>query len=124
MTAYGFVRLRPNGNDLVTIGEQSPQRRHGGFRRAHEDNAHYSCGFAAARCGKARPYRVDSKKKKEAAPPNSRQSLLSISYDRRKGKAFPQCAATKPPRYSNRRSCLGSLSGYADFFRRDLGLHK
>src|SRR5205807_8701985 len=42
MTAYGLVRLCPSGNDFVTIGEQSPQRRHGGFRRSHEDNAHGS----------------------------------------------------------------------------------
>ncbi len=38
--AGGFVRLRPDRDDLVIIVEQAPQRRHRGFRRAHENDAH------------------------------------------------------------------------------------
>ena len=37
--AGGFVGCRDDPDDLVAPGDQRPQRRHGEFRRAHEDDA-------------------------------------------------------------------------------------
>src|SRR4030095_840319 len=39
--AGGLIRLSPDGNDLVSVRQQSRERRHCGFRRAHENNAHF-----------------------------------------------------------------------------------
>src|ERR1700759_5707109 len=33
----GSVRLSPNGHDFVAVLDAAPERRHGGFGRAHED---------------------------------------------------------------------------------------
>src|SRR6266478_6000229 len=40
-TSRGLVRLGPDRDDLVPVGEQAAQRRHCGFRRAHEDKTHW-----------------------------------------------------------------------------------
>src|SRR5437763_16577540 len=55
--ARGFVWLRPDRHNLVAIVYQSPERRHGRFRSAHENDAHGYVRLCRLMCGKARPYR-------------------------------------------------------------------
>src|SRR5688500_5650093 len=78
--------------------------------------------LAAAQCGKALPYRDESKRKRGYAS-ESRRSLISITHADRKGKAFPHCAAAKPQE-SDRGTGFGTFPGRANFFRRKLCLHK
>jgi len=51
-------------------------------------------GFAAAQCGKALPYRQTSKSNRRLRLPVGRS--LEEKMNRRKGGAFPHCAAAKP----------------------------
>src|SRR5438876_709429 len=56
-----------------------------------------ACGFAAAHCGKALPFRHGLVKTSEAAPRGTRHSLETQSLKLvRKGGAFPLGAAAKP----------------------------
>jgi hypothetical protein len=56
----------------------------------------FACGFAAAQCGKALPYRYVSKTHWRLRLRFMRRSLKKNKRERRKGGAFPHCAAAKP----------------------------
>ena len=47
ITARGLIGLGPDRHNLMTVIDQSPQRRHRGLGRAHENNAHKIWRLAA-----------------------------------------------------------------------------